>query len=516
VLLGVYFVAGKLGLMLAFVHANATAVWPPTGIALAAFMLFGFRVWPAILLGAFLVNLTTAGSVATSLGIAVGNSLEGLLGAVLVERFAHGRNVFDRAPDCFKFIGLAALLSTTVSATVGPSTLALGGYASWDRLGAIWLTWWLGDAAGALIVAPVLLLWGRDVRVRWSPARAFEATLLFLVLVVVGGLVFDGMLSTVVQHRSLTFLCVPPLVWAAFRFGPREAATAIALLSGIAIWGTLHGSGPFVAETQNESLLLLQAFMGTMAAMTLSLAAVVAEHRRIEAALARVAAIVEYSDDAILSTTLHGVITSWNGGAERLYGHASSAVIGRPLSIIIPSEQASEPPRILGQIRRGELIDNYDTVRLKKDGSRVDVSVTVSPIRGGGGRIVGASVIARDITERKEAEAARQERDILRSVASLAAAAAHEINNPLTAVMGHAQLLAHEIGAGSRRHIDEMLTAIYRIRDILVRMRHVERVELAEQPGNLPAMLDLERSSTAEPDVVDRRGEGVGAQHRGD
>jgi PAS domain S-box-containing protein len=516
VLLGVYFVAGKLGLMLAFVHASATAVWPPTGIALAAFMLLGFRVWPAILLGAFLVNLTTVGSVATSLGIAVGNTLEGLLGAALVERFAHGRNVFDRAPDCFKFIGLATLLSTTVSATVGPSSLALGGYASWDRFGAIWLTWWLGDAAGALLVAPLLVLWGRDVRVRWSPVRACEAALLLLVLVLVGGLVFDGWLSTVVKHHSLTFLCVPPLVWAAFRFGPREAATAIALLSGIAVRGTLHGSGPFVGETQNESLLLLQAFMGTMAVMTLPLAAVVAEHRRIEAALARVAAIVEWSDDAILSKTLHGVITSWNGGAERLYGYAAGEVIGRPVSIIIPLELASELPRILGQIRQGERIDNYDTVRLRKDGTRVDVSVTVSPIREGSGRVVGASVIARDITERKEAEAARQERDILRWVASLAAAAAHEINNPLTAVMGHAQLLAHEIGAGSRRHIDEMLTAIYRIRDILVRMRHVERVELAEQAGDLPAMLDLERSSTASSPVADCMGEAVGVQERGE
>src|SRR5437016_6346501 len=140
-LAAVYFVAGKLGLRLAFVHVSATAVWPPTGIAIAAFLVLGLRVWPAILAGAFLVNLTTAGSVATSLGLGVGNMLEGLVGAYLVNRFAGGRDAFERAPDVFRFALVAALLSTTVSATVGVTTLAVSGYANWADYGPIWLTW---------------------------------------------------------------------------------------------------------------------------------------------------------------------------------------------------------------------------------------------------------------------------------------------------------------------------------------------------------------------------------------
>src|SRR5216117_3721046 len=171
VLTGVYVVAGKFGLSLAFVHASASAVWPPTGIALAATLLLGYRVWPAILLGAFLVNATTEGSVWTSLGIASGNTLEGLLGAWLVTRFANGRNVFSRSQDIFAFTALAGFLSTTVSATIGVTSLSLGGYASWDRFGAIWLTWWLGDVAGALVVAPVLILWGTN-RVALTRTRA--------------------------------------------------------------------------------------------------------------------------------------------------------------------------------------------------------------------------------------------------------------------------------------------------------------------------------------------------------
>src|SRR3989454_5857317 len=164
---GGYFVAGKIGLVLAAVHPSASAVWPPTGIALAATLLLGYRVWPALFLGAFLVNVTTAGSVWTSLGIASGNTLEGLLGAFLVRRFANGLKVFDRARDIFTFGVLAGLGATAVSATVGVTTLWLGGHARWEGLGAIWLTWWLGDVAGGVVggAGAILLGVGRAGRV---------------------------------------------------------------------------------------------------------------------------------------------------------------------------------------------------------------------------------------------------------------------------------------------------------------------------------------------------------------
>jgi integral membrane sensor domain MASE1 len=139
-LAAVYFLAGKLGLKLAFVNASVTAVWPCTGIALAAFLVLGYRVWPAILTGAFLVNLTTAGSVATSIGIAVGNTLEGVVGCYLVTRFAGGQHAFERAQDIFKFGCLAGIVSTTVSATIGVTSLALGGFADWKMYGPIWCT----------------------------------------------------------------------------------------------------------------------------------------------------------------------------------------------------------------------------------------------------------------------------------------------------------------------------------------------------------------------------------------
>lgn len=284
-LAAIYFVAGTLGLRLAFLHPSASPVWPPTGIALAAFLVLGARVWPAVLAGAFLVNVTTAGSVATSIGIAVGNTLEGLVGAYLVNRFAAGRQAFDHARDVFKFAVLAAAVSTTVSATWGVTSLSLGGFARWAEYGSIWLTWWLGDAVGDLVVAPVVLLWGAQPRVRWRRGQALEAAALLACLVLAGQLVFGGLFPSETKDYPLEFLCIPFFIWAAFRFGPRDAATAILLLSAIAITGTMRGFGPFVRETPNESLLLLQAFMGVASVMTLILAAVVLERRRVEGQL---------------------------------------------------------------------------------------------------------------------------------------------------------------------------------------------------------------------------------------
>jgi diguanylate cyclase (GGDEF)-like protein len=244
-LAGVYFIAGKLGLTLASVHVSATAVWPCTGIALASFLILGYRVWPAIFAGAFLVNITTAGSVVTSIGIATGNTLEGVVGCYLVSRFAGGKNVFERAQDIFKFGFLAAILSTTVSATLGVTSLALGGFADLAKYGSIWCTWWLGDAVGSIIVTPFLLLWNENPRVNWSREQITELASLFLGLSITSWLIFGGRFHSAVKNYPLEYLCIPFLIWAAFRYGRCKAATAILVLSAIATWGTMHGFGPF-------------------------------------------------------------------------------------------------------------------------------------------------------------------------------------------------------------------------------------------------------------------------------
>lgn len=553
-----YITAAKLSLQLAFVNPSATPVWPPTGIALAAFLLFGYRVWPAILISAFIVNVTTAGTVATSIGIAIGNTAEGLAGAYLVNRLAGGLNVFNRTQTIFRFVILAAILSTTVSATVGVTTLSMAGFADWADFGRIWLTWWLGDAIGALVVTPVLVLGFVAPQARWDSRKVLEAIALSSGLILAAWISLGPLTSI---ESPIKYLCFPFTIWAAFRFGKLGAAMAVLMLSGAAILSLLYGHDFVGPGTPNRSLLVVQGFIGVVGVMTLIVAAVVAEQKEVEAALriarhelegrveitgealagaenelhrseallARaqqiahmgsfqwdvitnrvtwsdelyriygrtpadfsgtleaflpcvhpddqaavraeieralrdrqpfrmrerilrpdgevrvldstgevvldatgrlvglhgvcrditeehqaeqsrtyLAAIVESSDDAIIAKDLQGIITSWNQGAERLFGYSAQEVVGKPITLLIPADLQSEEAAWLKRMERGERIEHYETIRLTKNGLPVDVSSRLSPIRDSGGRIVGASKIARDIRDRKRAQEALQ------------------------------------------------------------------------------------------------------------
>jgi signal transduction histidine kinase len=288
----IYFVVGKFGLMLASLHASASPVWPSTGIALAAILVLGFRVWPGIFIGAFLVNVTTAGDVATSLAIATGNTLEAMAGAWLVIRFVRGKNFCDRPQDVFKF-ALVAATSTIISPLFGVTSLAFAGFADWTHYGAIWLTWWLGDVTGDLVFAPLVLLWSVSSQRAWSKKEATEVGVLFLLLVLLSSVVFGGWLEISSRNYPITFICGPIVIWTAFRFSPRETATGIFILSVIAVWGTLHGFGPFVRETENQSLIALQLWIAVLVITAMALSAGMAERRRVEEELQQQKSIVE-------------------------------------------------------------------------------------------------------------------------------------------------------------------------------------------------------------------------------
>ena len=272
-----YFCAGIFGLSLARVHPSASAVWPPSGIALAAILLWGYRLWPGIFLGAFAVNIAAAGSIAAALGIASGNTLEAILGAALVNRFANGPNAFDQTKSILKFILLAGILSTAVGATIGVTTLGLGGLAPWDNFVTIWLTWWLGDAAGNLIVASLLVLWFTQPLLPVKNLQLLEAAGLLLVLILVGWILFLTEIPSGLEYFALV-----PLLWGALRFGRRGAVTAAFAMSAIALWGTLRDLGPFAPSDPMHSLLLLQVFLGTVTVTSLLVASVILERRRLE------------------------------------------------------------------------------------------------------------------------------------------------------------------------------------------------------------------------------------------
>ncbi|HEV8128297.1 MAG TPA: MASE1 domain-containing protein [Candidatus Eisenbacteria bacterium] len=290
---GLYFLSGRVGLGLAFLNESATAVWPPAGIALAALLVYGYGMWPAIFVGAFLVNNATAGDPIASLGIAAGNTLEGLLGAWFVRRFAGGTEVFGQPQRIFAFAVLGGMVATSVAATIGVTSLMLRGHVLSGQFGPIWLTWWLGDASGVLVVAPFLILWAIRPRISWSLSRVAEAIALFACLILSGVLAFGGVPPGFRETAPLEFLCVPILVWAAFRFGPREAATATLLLSGMAILGTLQGAGPFARVSTDQALLLLQTYMAVISVLVLGVTAALAERRKSEARIRTLAEELE-------------------------------------------------------------------------------------------------------------------------------------------------------------------------------------------------------------------------------
>jgi signal transduction histidine kinase/CheY-like chemotaxis protein len=282
----VYFISAKAGLALASVHPNATPIWPPTGIALAAIMLWGYRVCPAIFLAAFLVNATTAGSVFTSFAIAIGNTLESTVGGYLIRRWSGGLRTFDTPGDVTRFTLVSLLCATPISAAIGVGSLTLAGYAPLARFPSIWMTWWLGDCAGALVITPVAVLWAMNRAGLSTRQELLGAGSAFVAASAVGLIAFTPLIEQTVNRSPLGFLAVLPLTWAALRRGQRDTATIAFILSFFAVWGTASGGGPFGRPTElNDSFLLLVMFMISTAVPSLALSADVALRKRIEADL---------------------------------------------------------------------------------------------------------------------------------------------------------------------------------------------------------------------------------------
>jgi signal transduction histidine kinase len=311
ILIAVYFITARLGLLMDAVSGFASTVWPPTGITLAALTLFGYRLWPGVALGAFLVNLSAGAPLLTALGMAAGNTLEAVVGAYLLRRFIGARGSFDRFQGVVGFVVLVAGFSTMLSATIGVTSGWLGGVIPSLSVGRAWLNWWLGDAMGALILAPLLLVWAEPPRDALSPSRLAEAGALLTSLTAISLFVFgsDFMFSQAIF--LLPYLLLPLLAWAAVRFGPHGTVAATFLVSIVAIWRTVDGIGPFRRGTINESLLLLQAFMGIVAVTMLVFAAGITERRR-----AQVRVKVNYSvarvlaDAASLEGVVHGILAA--------------------------------------------------------------------------------------------------------------------------------------------------------------------------------------------------------------
>ena len=274
----VYFVAAKLSLQFAIPPGYATAVWPPSGIALAATLLLGSRLWPGVWLGAALVNYTVNASPILAALLGTGNALEALAGAALIRRYMGVPRRFEHCRDVVIFVAVAAL-SCTIASTVAVLSIGILGLVSWTDIPANWWTWWQGDVSGIILVTPLILSWRQRRAAPWSHAKKLEALCLGGLLLIVTHLVF-GDATEYLSPFPLTFVIIPIMMWAALRFSQRVVTTATAVVSAFAIDYTIHGIGPFSLWSMNESLLILLAFISTVVITGLALSALKIERGR--------------------------------------------------------------------------------------------------------------------------------------------------------------------------------------------------------------------------------------------
>lgn len=274
----IYHLAARLGLSLAYVQANASPVWPPTGISIAVLLIFGLNLWPGVSLGVLLGSILTGAPFLLAFGMSVGNTLEALLIALFLKRIVKFHPEMNHVQDVLNLL-VASVFGTMISATIGTITLTLIDGLDWNSFQIIWITWWIGDLLGALVITPFLLVWANPPTFASNWKAYLEGIVQLILLGILSWYVFNDRPPSPILHEALLYVIFPVTIWAAFRFGQRGASTAILLVSAVAIWGTSQGFGPFAMDSTNDSLVLLQTFLGVVSLTMLILASTMIERR---------------------------------------------------------------------------------------------------------------------------------------------------------------------------------------------------------------------------------------------
>lgn len=445
VVAAIYVAAAKLGLLFAIVQANATAVWAPTGIAIAAIFIFGYELWPAIFVGAFFANIMTPGTaLLAALGIAVGNTLEAVVAVYLVRRYTKDTRPFERVKFVFVFSLLAGIVAPFVSATIGVTVLALTGSLAWANYFPAWITWWLGDLGGALIIAPALIIWFQWYPIRWHiwVKKTFPGSLFLGVIFIVA--------SYFVLRNDWIFiyLAFPLFVWMAFAFGQRVIATGVVALTEVLTVGTLHGLGPFIIQSHgslNGALLLLDGAMASTAVTMLAFAAMVEENKQSHEILRRQKLADEVAlasvNDALVVTNQRGEVIFLNPQAEALLGMPRETLLGKDFitAVVMQTEDGTTIKRedrpLFRALETGGKITNNPLVRpeyyVRPDGGRVLVSYMASPVAMDDS-IIGAIEFFRDASKDRAPGKAKTD---------LIALASHQLRTPLSIIGLSSELL---------------------------------------------------------------------------
>jgi PAS domain S-box-containing protein len=424
-----YFIVTKLGLALAAIYPGTVPIWAPAGLALAAVVLRGLRVGPAIFAAAFaagalpdIPDASLAGSIATLSAVAAGNTLAALAGGYLIGIWAGGRETFDTPAGIAKFALVGLGPSAMLGATVGVGSLCLSGYVDWSGAVPMWVAWWGRDVAGVFVVAPVVVLWassevGSLIRDRRSILVSGGVCVAALI---VGLLAFSPLLEQTATRSALAFFAVLPLLWAALRSVPHDTATAALILSGFAVWGTSAGSGPLAAANRDEASLLLFMFMIGTSIPSLFLSADVAMRRRVEARLR----FSEQNLRAMFSQAIVGIAQMDPAGRFKLVNHRYCEIVQRPGAELLQMRlhDLADPddlPRMLDLMEHAIQTGEGFATEIRQvlpDGSRQWLRANVAAVVDQGGIGRHFMVAAEDITARRDAEEKLQhEHDDLRN-----------------------------------------------------------------------------------------------------
>jgi PAS domain S-box-containing protein len=414
-----YFIAGKLGQATSSIRSsNLGPVWPAYGIALAAFVAYGYRVWPGIAVSAFLVAFSSSVPPLAAAGQAIGATVAALAGSVVLRRVLHFDPSLSRLSDALGLVVLGAFGSATVSASIGVFCLYATGVTAYSGLASAWVIYWLGDSTGVLLVTPLVFTLPSLVAMR-SRAQIAEFAALLTLLTAACFIVFGDLDLIPIRLHVLAFSVLPFVMWAAIDFGIAGASMSVVVVATVATLATALGFGPFAANNSFINAVLLDVLFAVLSVSGLTLAAVIAERERAKSdreqlireqtaaeTRFRLAAIVESSHDAIFSKNLDGTILSWNAAAQRIFGFSAAEVVGQLAAMLLPPELKDEDNRLLQRIKAGERIERCKTTRVTKAGKTVTVFLTITPLVDSAGALVGLAEVLDDVTEQEQAEKA--------------------------------------------------------------------------------------------------------------